>query len=74
MDSMDALDGMDLIDWMDGMGAEVCAVEVGAFGELFMGEVQRLPARADVVSEFSEGRGGWHPWSLAECGLSGHGR
>ena len=54
-------------------------------GELFLGEILRLPARADVVSEFPEGArrrleamtrqgvGGWHPQTLAECGLSDHG-
>ena len=64
--------------------ADICAVEVGAFGELFLGEVLRLPARADVVSKFSEGGVGWHPQTIAECGSaaakamadrrSGHGR
>lgn len=43
---------MDWIDRMDGMSAEVGAVEVGAFGELFLGEALRLAARPEVVSEF----------------------
>ena len=44
--------------------------EVGAFGELFLGEILRFAAGTDIVSEFPEGGfSGRHRPRLAECGL-----
>ena len=53
--------------------ADVGTVEIGAFGEFFLREILCIAARTDIVSEFSEGGGGWHPQTLTECGLSDHG-
>lgn len=35
--------------------ADIGAIKVGAFGELFLGEVLRFAVGTDVVSEFLEG-------------------